>query len=391
MDKLANAFFKDRLMTSGPTPVPDFINSAMSKSVCYHRSPVFAEILGDCRKLLPPMFGTKQEALIFTGSGTLAMEGAIANFLNPGDEVICVNGGKFGQRWGEQAKIYGMKVHEVFVKRGEAVDPEEVRKVAKANPQVRAILVHSSETSTGARHNVKAVAQIAHELNDCLCMVDAITSLGVFDVPMDDWGVDVMVGGSQKGLMLPPGISFGVSSERAWARTQTVKNVRYYLDWRKEMKAIKENSGAFTSPVTLVGGLRESLQYFHRFGLKNVYSRNWRMTFATREAMKAMGFSLFVKKDSDCTAACTSIDAEGPYAKMLKEHYSLTISGGQDELKGKIVRIGHMGFIDGWDVLSSIMGVARCAEKMGKKIDIRAGVDTFWKVMDDERDYTPGV
>lgn len=386
---MSSVFYKQRMLTTGPTPVPEFVLAAMAGSVHYHRGPAFAAIMEECRKLLPPLFGTKQEALILAGTGTLAMESAIANVFVPGDEVVAVNSGKFGARWAEQARIYGCKVHEIKVERGHAVEVSEVEKLLKVNPNVRGVLVHASETSTGVRHDVKAIAKLAQAQKDCLTLVDGVTSVGVFNVPMDAWGVDVLVGGSQKGLMLPPGLSFAAASAKAWARAESIKSVRYYMDWRKERKAAAENAGAFTSAVTLVGGLLASLRYFHEQGLENIYRRNWKMAYATREAAKAMGFELFVKSDSAYSAACTSVIAEGSYPKEMRGRYGMTVSGGQDELKGKIVRISHMGFIDGWDVLSQLVATGRTAEKLGKSVKVMAGVEKYLAIADSEQDYTP--
>ncbi|MBS1985209.1 MAG: alanine--glyoxylate aminotransferase family protein [Bdellovibrionales bacterium] len=385
----ATAFFKPRILTTGPTPVPEFVLAAMAGSVHYHRGPAFAAIMEDCRKLLPAVFGTKEEVLIFSGTGTLAMEGAIANFFAPGDEVIGINGGKFGARWCEQARIYGCQVHEIKVERGHAVKVADVEAALKAHPQARGVLVHASETSTGVRNDVKAIAKLAKALPDCLTLVDGVTAVGVFDVPMDQWGVDVLVGGSQKGFMLPPGLSFGVASARAWARTEKIKNVRYYLDWRKERKAAQENAGAFTSAVTLVGGLQAVLRHFHQEGLQKIYARNWKMAYATRRAAETLGFELFVKDEFSYSAACTSLLAEGSYGKVLRERFGMTVSGGQDELKGKILRIGHLGYIDAWDVMSQLVAATRVAEGMGRKMNLAAGLETFVKIADSNENYTP--
>jgi aspartate aminotransferase-like enzyme len=373
-------FFKDRLMATGPTPVPEFVQAGMLTSVHYHRGPKFGEILDEVRKLMPPVFGTKQDVLIFAGTGTLAMEGAIANFLNPGDKVVSINAGKFGARWTAQAKIYDCVVDEILVEPGMAVDVNVVRERLQKNPDTKAVLCHASETSTGVRHDVKAIARLAHELTDCLCLCDGVTAVGVFGVPMDAWGIDVLISGSQKGFMLPPGLGFGTASERAWERCQKVKQVRYYMDWRKELKALRENSGAFTSAVTLVGGLREVLRYQHKVGLENLYKRSWKLSNATRAAAEAMGFELFVKNPRMVSAATTSIKAEGSYTKRMRERFGMTVSGGQDELKGKIVRFGHIGFIDGWDVCSQLLACAAVAQEFGKKTNIEAGVSAFFKV-----------
>lgn len=382
-------FFKNRIMTAGPTPVPDFVLAAMSNSVFYHRSPAFSEVMEEVRKLLPKVFGTQKEVLLFGGTGTLAMEGAIANFFNPGDEVINVNAGKFGERWGQQAKVYGLKVHEIKVKWGEAVAVADVEKLLQATPNARGVLIHASETSTGVRHDVKAVAALCKKQKDCLCLVDAVTALGVFSVPMDEWGIDVMVGGSQKGFMLPPGLSFGAASDRAWARSSEVKNVRYYMDWRKERKANAENSGAFTSVVTLIGGLREVLRFMDKAGLENIYARSWKLTAATRAAGEAMGFEPLVKKFEHASPACTPLIAEGSYTGKLRDRYGMTVSGGQDDLKGKIVRIGHIGYMDGWDVLSQLVALGKVGQELGKTVEMDKGLKAFWNVIDSKETFVP--
>jgi aspartate aminotransferase-like enzyme len=386
---VVNAFFKPRMVTTGPTPVPEFVLAAMSNSVYYHRSPAFADVMQETRKLLPKVFGTTQETLLFGGTGTLAMEGAIANFFNPGDKVIAVDAGKFGKRWADMAKIYGLNTQVIVVERGQTVNIDKIAELLKAHPDTRGVLVHASETSTGVRHDVKSIAKLASMAKDCLTLVDGVTSLGIFNVPMDEWGVDVLVGGSQKGFMLPPGLSFGAASPRAWKRAEEVKNVRYYLDWRKERKANAENSGAFTSVVTLIGGLLAVLQYFDKEGLQNVYRRNWKMAAATRKAAVAMGFDLFVKNENAYSAVCTALHAEGSYGSKARSQYGLTISGGQDELKGKIVRIGHMGYIDGWDVLAQLQAIGRIAPGLGKPVDLAKGLAAFWDVMDSSADFTP--
>ena len=376
-------------MTTGPTPVPDFALAAMSNSVFYHRGPAFAEIMKECRALLPALFGTKQEVMIFNGTGTLAMEGAIANFFNAGDEVIAVNAGKFGERWAQQARMYGCNVHEIKVPHGEAVKVSDVTALMDKHPGVRGVLVHASETSTGARHDVKSIAAAAKKLKDCLTLVDGVTAVGVFQVPMDAWGIDVLVGGSQKGFMLPPGLSFGTASERGWARAESVKNVRYYMDWRKERKAALENTGAFTSAVTLVGGLLEVLRYFHKTGPENVYKRGWKLTAATRAAAKAMGFDLLVKDESAVSSATTAVIAEGSYTGKMRDRFGMTVSGGQDALKGKIVRIGHIGYIDGWDVFNQLQALGIIGEELGRKVDLAAGAEAFFDIANSTNDYTP--
>lgn len=388
LNPFSNAFFKPRILTAGPTPVPDFVLSAMSSSVFYHRGPEFGAIMEETRAMLKKLFGTQEEVLIFSGTGTLAMEGAIQNFFNPGEEVISVNAGKFGERWGQQSKVYGLTVKEIFVERGRAVDPAAIASQISAN--TKGVLIHASETSTGVRHDLKAVSKIIKEkAPDCLLCVDGVTSVGVFATPMDAWGIDVLVAGSQKALMLPPGLSLGAASKKAWAKCETVKNVRYYNDWRKTKKTALENTGPFTSPVTLVGGLHAVLKNFEKMTYESLYEKSWRLLKATREAVRAMGLELLAKKDEDASPACTSVLTDAAVDAKVFKKLGLTVSGGQDELKGKIVRLGHVGYMDGWDVLSQLLALAKAAEAKGTKVDVTKGIEAFWKVVENPADQTP--
>jgi len=376
------------MMTAGPTPVPEFVLSAMAESVQYHRGESFAQVVENCRKELPKIFGTKEEVLIFSGSGTLAMEGAICNFFNAGDEVISVNSGKFGQRWSDQAKIYGCTVKEIFVERGSAVELEEIKKLL--NSKTRGILIHASETSTGVRHDIKAIAELAHKEEDCLCLVDGVTAVGVFQCPMDTWGIDVLIAGSQKGFILPPGLSFGAASARAWKRSEEITAPRYYLDWRKEKKSIQKNTSAFTSAVTLVGGLERVLKYMAEVGHEAIYQRSWKYSFAARECLKKMGIELLVKEDHHASAACTAFMTEGLISnKSINAKYAMMISGGQDELKGKILRLGHIGYMDGWDLFNQLNAVAQSFILAGKKINRADANELFFEILENDINYTP--
>ena len=216
---LKGVFFKNRILTAGPTPVPDYVLSAMSSGVHYHRGAEFGAIMQQCREKLKKLFGTQEEVLIFSGTGTLAMEGAVQNFFNPDEEVVCVNAGKFGERWMQQAKVYGLDAKEIFIERGRALDIAALE--SQLSSKTKGVLVHSSETSTGARHSIKQIAKLIKEkAPDALLCVDGVTSVGVFGTPMDAWGIDVLVSGSQKALMLPPGLSLGAASKKAWAKCE---------------------------------------------------------------------------------------------------------------------------------------------------------------------------
>ena len=385
---LRGVFFKNRILTAGPTPVPDYVLSAMSSGVHYHRGAEFGAIMQQCREKLKKLFGTQEEVLVFSGTGTLAMEGAVQNFFNPGEEVICINAGKFGERWIQQAKVYGLDAKEIFIERGRALDIAALE--SQLSSKTKGIFVHSSETSTGARHSIKQIAKLIKEkAPDALLCVDGVTSVGVFGTPMDAWGIDVLVSGSQKALMLPPGLSLGAASKKAWAKCETVKNTRYYNDWRKTRKTALENTGPFTSPVTLIAGLLSVLNAFEEMGYERLYEKSWRLMKATREACKAMGLQLLVKRDEDASPACTSVLTEGLIDTKAFKKLGLTISGGQDELKGKIIRLGHIGYMDGWDVLSQIIALSKAFSEKGKSVNLSAGLSKFWEVLENPVDQTP--
>ncbi|MEI7441545.1 MAG: alanine--glyoxylate aminotransferase family protein [bacterium] len=385
---LKGVFFKNRILTAGPTPVPDYVLSAMSSGVHYHRGAEFGAIMQQCREKLKKLFGTQEEVLIFSGTGTLAMEGAVQNFFNPDEEVVCVNAGKFGERWMQQAKVYGLDAKEIFIERGRALDIAALE--SQLSSKTKGVLVHSSETSTGARHSIKQIAKLIKEkAPDALLCVDGVTSVGVFGTPMDAWEIDVLVSGSQKALMLPPGLSLGAASKKAWAKCESVKNTRYYNDWRKTKKTALENTGPFTSPVTLIAGLLSVLNAFEEMGYERLYEKSWRLMKATREACKAMGLQLLVKRDEDASPACTSVLTEGLIDTKAFKKLGLTISGGQDELKGKIIRLGHIGYMDGWDVLSQIIALSKAFSEKGKSVNLSAGLTKFWEVLENPADQTP--
>ncbi|HVJ64133.1 MAG TPA: alanine--glyoxylate aminotransferase family protein [Bdellovibrionota bacterium] len=390
MASTANLFFKPRLLTPGPSPVPDFVHAAMQTGVYYHRSPEFATVMNECRDSLKKVFGTKEDVLMLTGSGTLSMEAALVSLFNRGDAVIAVNSGKFGARWVEQSKVYGLAVHEIKVDAGKCVDVLEVERLAKANPGVRAILVHASETSTSVRHDLKSIAKIAQGLKDCLTIVDGITAVGIVEVPMDKWGIDVLCSGSQKGFMLPPGLSLIALSQKAWARTANVTIQGYYMDLRKERKAQAEGSTAFTGAVTLIAGLHATLKFIESQGIPEFFESRWKMVSATRAALRALGLKLFVEDENAYSPACTAVHTEGLVAnKDLKTAYGLTVAGGQDELKGKIIRIGHLGYMDAWDVLNQIMALGWVFAAKGKNVDIAAAVNTFHRELGSAESRVP--
>jgi aspartate aminotransferase-like enzyme len=293
------------------------------------------------------------------------MEGAVVNTLSPGDPVIVVRGGKFGERWAEICEAYGVRVLPVDVPYGKSVDPATVAETLKENPTVKAVFATHSETSTGAIHDIQALAALVRN-TAAILIVDAITSLGVLDLPMDAWGVDVVVAGSQKAIMLPPGLAFAALSDKAWALTPNARLPKYYFSFTAERKAIEKNQSAYTPAVSLVVGLRESLRVILAEGLPSVFDRHDRLARATRAGVQALGLELFAEHPG---CACTAVKAPagiegGPIVKGFRKR-GITIAGGQGSMKGKIFRISHMGYVDGFDVLTALAALESVLADLG--------------------------
>ena len=270
----------------------------MARPIIHHRTPEFSKALDQARERLKPLFGTREEVILLASTGTGAMESAVINLLAPGEQAIFVNGGKFGERWGKLLTTFGMVPHEVKVEWGRAVRPEQIEDALKQHPEARAIFIQASETSTCAVHPISAIGEIAKRRNVML-IVDGITSVGVFEQKMDAWGIDALVTGSQKALMLPPGLGMIALSQRAWDRAKSVKTPRFYFDLNRELKAQRdEHTTAWTAAVSLVFGLNKSLELIHAEGLEHVYARHALMAQATREAGAALGLNLIAPEES---------------------------------------------------------------------------------------------
>jgi len=372
------------LLAPGPTPVPDRVLLAMAQPMIHHRTPQFSAIFAEVKEDLKYLFQTKQDVLILAASGTGAMEGSVTNLFSPGDEVIVINGGKFGERWGKISESYGLKAHWLNVEWGKAVDPKDVKKILDANPKIKGIMVQASETSTAVAHPVKELAQFTKNRQDCLLIVDGITAVGVFPVPMDELGIDVLVSGSQKAFMLPPGLAFAALSEKAWKFMETAKCPRFYFDFKKERKNLKDNTTAYTPAASLIIGLREALRMIKEEGLENVFARHNRLARATRAAVKAMNLKpLAPDSPSDATTGVyvpEGVDG-GKLVKYLRDEMGITLAGGQDHLKGKILRIAHLGYIDTFDIIVAISSIEMALRKFGYKMEFGKGVAAAQEVL----------
>ncbi len=351
---------KIRLLTPGPTPVPERLSLRMARPIVHHRSPEFEAVFARVREGLAWLYQTKQDVLVFAASGTGAMEASFVNFLRKGDTAVVVDGGKFGERWGKLAKAYGVNAVTLKCEWGEPVAPAAVEKALRENPQAKAVYVQANESSTGVYHPIRELAQVTARTGAIL-VVDAISSLGAMPLPMDEWGIDVMVSAGHKALGLPPGIAFLAANEKAWKLNETADLPRFYFDIKRERENQRKNQTAWTPAIALVEGLDESLAMFREEGLENVFKRHERMARAARAGMQALGLKLY------------TIDSEKLVKHLFKE-YGIKLVGGQDAAKGKIFRIAHLGYFDDFDMLVVIGAVERGLHDLGAEVALGAGL-----------------
>jgi aspartate aminotransferase-like enzyme len=368
---------KRYLLAPGPTPVPSEALLAMAMPIIHHRSPDFLPVLDAAKKGLQWLCQTKNDVLILCSSGTGGMVGSVNNFFSPGDKALVVNAGNFGERWTKICKAYGLEVTEIKLDWGNTVKTEEIEKALKKDPAIKGVFVQASETSTGVYHNIEAIASVVKKFDGTILIVDAISALVAHDLRMDEWGIDVLIGGSQKGLMLPPGLAFVGVSDKAWKFADTAKCPKFYFNFKKERETLSKNQTNFTSPVTLIIGLNECLKLLQKEGLENAFARHARLAGATREAVKALGLELFSREShsNSVTAikAPDGLDGQEIY-KNLRVKYGITAAGGQGQARGKIFRIAHLGYADTFDIITAIAGVEMVLKSMGHPVKLGTGV-----------------
>ena len=368
---------KKYIFTPGPVPVPNEVLVEMAKPIIHHRTEEFESIVSDIREGLKYIFQTQQEVFILASSGTGAMEGAVSNTLSRDDKVLVVNGGKFGERWGKICRAYGLEVNEIMVEWGRAVEPEIIKKELDNDPEIRAVLIQASETSTGIMHPTAEIAKLTRDRENVVLIVDGITAVGVFPLPFDKLGIDVLVGGSQKAFMLPPGLAFAAMSEKAWKFNERSNLPKFYFDFKSYLKSADNNTTPWTPAVTLTIGLAEVLKGFREEGLENIYNRHQLLSDATKESFKAIEIELFTKESPSTALTAAIAPPEIGAAKVikgLKDNYGMTVAGGQDQAKGKIFRISHIGYIDKTDTISVISAVESILRELGHKFNFGAGV-----------------
>ena len=375
---------KQYLLAPGPTPVPPEVLQRMAEPIIHHRAPGYEKILGEVREGLKYIFQTKKEVLIFASSGTGAMEGAVTNTLSAGDKAIVIEGGKFGERWANICKAYGVQAQILPVEWGQPIDPGLIAQALKADPSVKAVFTQATETSTGVLYPIKEIAEIVSRYPGTIMVVDAVSHLGAVELPMDEWKLDIVVAGSQKAFMLPPGLSFAALSDKAWEFVGKSTLPKFYFDFKKELKNLMQNQSAYTPAVSLVMGLAESLQRIRKEGLKNIFTRHARLARATREAMLALGLKLYAPQAySDAVTAVVAppgVDGQ-KVVKILRDRHNLTIAGGQDQAKGKIFRIAHMGYVDKFDVIMAVAAVEMTLKELGYAVETGKGVRAAMEVL----------
>jgi len=376
---------KKYLIAPGPTPVPEKVLLEMAKPVIHHRTGEFSATFKKAADGLKKVFNTSQSVLMLSGSGTAAMEAAVINTLNPGDSVLVVNAGKFGQRWRDICRTFQINVTSLDMEWGKSVKPEQIKAHLDAHPETRAVLLQGSETSTTVYHPIEEIAKITAPLENTLLIVDGITSIGVHETKFDEWGIDIAVTGSQKAFMLPPGLSFIALSEKAWRFAEKAEIPRYYLDLRKEKKSQADNTTAYTPALSLINGLSVVLDMFFEEGLENVYKRHAVNAEATRAAVKALGFELLAEVPSNAaTGFYLPADFDGgKFVKFMREKVGITYAGGQDHLKGRIIRLSHLGYHDAFDTIVGISALEMGLAGAGLDIKMGTGVAAAQNILKD--------
>lgn len=362
---------KDKLMLMipGPTPVPESVLQAMAKHPIGHRSADFSAIFAEVTENLKWLHQTNNDLMILAASGTGVMEAGIINFLSPHDKVIVASNGKFGERWAEVCDAYGLNTIRITSDWGTVLDPALIEAALDADPQkeIKAVVITHSETSTGVINDLKTIAQIV-KAHGALIIADTVTSLGACNVPVDEWGLDVVASGSQKGYMIPPGLGFITVSEKAWAAYATAKLPRYYFDLGMYRKNAAKNTTPFTPAINLIFAMQAALQMMKNEGLDSIFARHDRHSRATCAAVKAMGLQLYAPENA-CSPAITAVMPTTVKAEdvrsVMKKKFDIILAGGQDALNGKIFRIGHLGFVSDRDILTAIAALEATLIELG--------------------------
>jgi len=358
------------LLSPGPTPVPENVLAAAAEPIIHHRTPEFSKIFMDVSEGLKYVFGTKEEVYILTSSGTGAMEASVINTLSPGDKALTINAGKFGERWGNICKAYGIQHKEIIVEWGADYAKEQLEAELKANPEIKAVFCQLSETSTGAIYDIQGFGEVVSKTNAIL-IVDGISGLGVMPCPMDEWNVDVFLSGSQKSFMIPPGLAYIAFSQKAWKLVETAKCPKFYFDAKKARKNLADKTTPWTPGISLVIQQKKALDIIITMGLEKLIHHHRVLGDATRAGVHALGLELLAKKPGNIlTAVKTPAGIEGgKIVKTMQGKYMAYIQGAQDPNKGKFFRIAHLGYMGGFDVVTALTALEMTLLDLGYKLE----------------------
>jgi len=375
---------KTFLFTPGPTQIPPEVVLAEASPMIHHRTSEFSDIFANVSEDLKYIFQTKDgEVFTFASSGTGGMEACVVNSVSRGDKAIVISGGKFGERWAQLCETYGVNVVKIEVENGKAVNPDVLKATIQKETDAKAVFATLSETSTGVVHDIESIAKVVKG-NNLLLVVDGISGIGVQPFKMDDWGVDIAVTGSQKGFMLPPGLSFVCVAKSAWGSIEKSDLPKYYWNFKKMQKALNNKTTAYTPAISLIMAAGKSVEMIKNEGIENVWSRHARLANATREGAKALGLELFAGDDSGNVLTSIKIPEGVTFdagIKKLRDETGVTIAGGQDELKGKIFRIGHMGYVNDFDIVLAMSAVEKILNENGCNVELGKGISKVQEIL----------
>jgi serine---pyruvate transaminase len=378
----ANPFIKQYLMTAGPTPVPPAVSQAMATPMLYHRAPSFVELYERVLRKLPAVFRTSNDVLTFAASGTGGLESAAANLVRPGTKALVCAAGKFGERWIELGEAYGGELVRYEPGWGARLDAAEIERLLVENEGIEVVFATLSETSTGIVHDVQAIAEVVNG-HGAILAVDAVSGLGAAELRQDEWGIDVVVAGSQKALMCPPGLGFASVSPRALDYVAERPGGRYYFDWTRTANSQRKGDSPFTPAVGLFMGLDVALDLIEEEGLENVMARHQLLARATRAGAAGLGLDLFGDPDERSTVV-TAIELpdtiDGAKVPGALRKLGITANGGQNQLKGRILRIAHCGYFGAFDILTSLAGLEMVLQQLGHDVELGAGVAAAQRV-----------
>ncbi len=366
---------KRKLFTPGPTPLPEEVRLIQARGIIHHRSKEFSDVFKEIREELRYVFQTKEEVLLFSSSGTGAMEAVVVNLFSPGDKVLVIRGGKFGERWAEIAATFGVQVISIDVEWGHAVNPELIEKKLREDSGIKAVFTQLVETSTGVVYDIETITRVTKG-KGVILIVDAVSGLGAEALCTDKWGVDVVVAGSQKALMIPPGLAFVALSGKAWKLTENSDLPKYYWDFKKARKAQDKNQTVYTPAITLVCALRESLRLLKKEGWDNVLGRHAKLAKATRQGVMALGLQIFPKTPSNVLTAVEIPLSVGVkrLRELMQDRYGVEVAGGQAALAEKIIRIAHLGAMEVTDIIVVLSALEMSLSELGYPVEMGKGI-----------------